>query len=243
MTVNWSQVDAAMAALPRCTDQVQAILAEHEQEVAKIRAVEAFTNDYKAQKIEKLKEAAIEKLQTLRASIGSQLDQVDRNRPERMGSDDPLFEMKAARAWARAEKMLDGGVPVHTVIRTAVEAQDAAMLLTLREEFPSRIVTQTQEMDSATRAATIEHFHKTLSLAVATGFPGTDEGRWLNAKLQTDLLSRMAHNRVQVALNTVAAGKNASTMEDAVGYSLMQRDLAQMQAQFAARVVGGSANV
>lgn len=233
MNVNWNQVDGALAALPTYGDKAGTVLAEHEQMVAKIQAEGAWTNDHKRELIEKAKEVPIGVLQGLRAAIGSQVDLIDLNRPAALGSDDPTYELKAVRAWARAEKMLDGGVPIQTVIASAVEAQDSAMLLALREEYPSRLITQTQEMDAVGRAGTIERFHQHLSLAIVTGFPGTDEGRWLAAKMQADLLSQIAQTQVRVALNSVQAGSNASTMEDAVSLSLTKRDLVQLQQQIA----------
>ncbi len=226
---NWDQVNTALAALPGYAEQVGAIRAETDQAIATIKATEMFSDRYKDQEITKAKEAATSRLQTLRTSIGFQVDQIDRNRPAPLGSDDPMAEFKLSRAATRVNRMLDGGVPVQTVIRAAVQAQDPLMVMALREDFPSRIWSQTLDMDQASRDATIEHFHQSLALAVATGFPGSDEGRWLAAKMQSDLLSQIAQTKVRMATAAVQEDRSDSEMLDAISVSLLQRDLAKLQ--------------
>lgn len=233
MSINWTQVDAALAMLPRYADQADAVVADTMAAVDKIKSDPMYSAEYKAQQVTRAEEAAVAKLQDIRATIGLHVDTIDRNRPAPLGSDDPMAELKLTRAWARAERMLDAGVPVQTVIKAAVDAQDVALVTALREEFPARILAETLDMDEVSRRATVDVFRGSLEAAIARGFAGTDEGRWLAAKLQSDILANLAHIRVQVGLNTVTGDRSGQSMEDAVRAKLAKQDLARLQADLA----------
>lgn len=136
-----------------------------------------------------------------------------------------LDEQRITRAWARAKELLEAGSPWGGVLRDAVDAGDLMMLMALRDELPTWVMTKnhpgsTHEERQLAGRAVARH----LDIALVRALPDGPERLALQGRLTWQAWGPIVESELTWALSELTQTGAMTGLQNAINVSYLSQD-------------------
>lgn len=208
-----------MAQLQSSTTALRDLAADTASEVAEVRRSPDLTPEAKQQHVRKILDESRVEFERLLAQGREAEADVDRSiaaaLTDRAGDtpDQLLREQRNARGWARAQRLLDGGMAAREAVELLASHGDIDALNAFDEELPSFVYASHPRRDQRTAAATaIESTRRLLDEARLPLAPA-DTRDALDARLASDDLKVAFKVATETAVKAVSTGAGIAPID------------------------------